>query len=156
MNTMTPEQARNLQVLTAHMDALPRTLDMETIHICGTPACAIGEAACMPHFVAQGLKIFGEDDFEFCGDNCTEHEAAIKLFGISRPESCALFGYSRFNAWGRGNVTGPEWAAKAREILAAHGYPAAPAEPAKAPERIEKPSPHLTALLHRLTVREPA
>jgi hypothetical protein len=54
---MNPQQAENLRILIRHMETkVTRTLSMDAITgPCGTPACAFGEAACMPHFNALGL-----------------------------------------------------------------------------------------------------
>lgn len=150
MNTMTAVHAQNLRTAANHMDGLTRTLNMSDIHVCGTPACAMGEIACMPNFARQGLALHNEHGLALNGNATNEFAMAEHLFGLRGDEATALFSWTG-NHWHRKNVTGPEWATEARRILAAHGYPVT-----KAPERIEKMDPALTSPLKRLQVREVA
>jgi hypothetical protein len=62
---MNPQQAENLRILIRHMETkVTRTLSMDAITgPCGTPACAFGEAACMPHFNALGLVALPKSSF---------------------------------------------------------------------------------------------
>ena len=121
---MDQNQANNLRILADHMAGLARQLNMNCIHSCGTPACAIGEAACLPAFQAQGLSLDQGHPNRVKMNDVQEWYAPVAfiLFGLDRDRADWLFGTSVENAWRRQAVTGPEWSAKAREILAAHGY----------------------------------
>lgn len=152
MNTMTAVQLTNFQVLIARGDALGRKLDMSCSHDCGTPACMMGEAAAMPHFQKQGLKMVRSYGIEVNSDHISEGLFGPHFLGITRDESFALFGSATTNAWGSNHVSGAQWSHRAREILAAHGYPAV-AEPIELPTETLEGVVQLeySALLQRLT-----
>lgn len=108
---MTPKQAENLRVLIRHMETkCDRTLYMNSyFHRCGTPACALGEAASVPALAHCGIGR-NTDEIHFF--------QAERAFGVGD----RLFGLSSDNAFGKYHVTPQEWAAEARKVLAEHGY----------------------------------
>lgn len=120
---MTPEQAKNLSILIRHMETkVTRTLNMNSYHRCGTPACAIGEAACMPHFQALGLKLVRTSALQFRGIE-GHGRASEELFGLSDGERDRIFGdWFADNAWNASEITPKQWAAEARKVLAENGY----------------------------------
>ena len=147
---MNAKQAENLRILADHMERITRVLDMENYHNCGTPACAMGEAASMERFQQCGLLMGGSRGLSYA-DVSGHWQAASDLFGLSDSEVRNLFGISVHNYWRSSNVTGQEWATVAREILVKHGYGAT-----KQPERIGNLDPALSDLLKRLNGKEVA
>ena len=109
---MNAKQAENLRILADHAMKMTRPLEMGYYSQCGTPCCMWGEAATLAHFKAQGLSLDG-DGLTF------GHSKGRDLFGVDNAND--LFGSPAANCW-HGNPTPKQWAAKAREILAAHGY----------------------------------
>jgi hypothetical protein len=91
--------------------AVSRTLNMNRyFNECGTPACALGEAATIPTLREAGLSrgkhsVGGEDE----------------VFGLTDHQDDRLFGFGTI-VWQRSNVTPQEWAAEARKVLGEHGY----------------------------------
>ena len=124
---MNAKQAENLRVLADRIHGMQRALDMCQIASCGTPCCAFGEACVMPYFNAQGLSLPGENPghgftTEFHGRGVMFDEVSYILFGLLGDEHIGLFGTQGSNFWGHNSPANTKWAAKAREILAAHGY----------------------------------
>ena len=120
---MDQNQANNLRALADRIEQLDPPLYMDSYHECGTPLCALGHAACMPVFKGQGLKLYAAGAMEFAGRIINGQELpCMALFGLSSHESDGLFGLSCINYWKSSTPTSAEWAAKAREILASHGY----------------------------------
>ena len=126
---MNATQAENLRILIRHMETkVERVLDMNTIrYSCGTPACALGEAACVPAIAAQGLALTERGAPFLCswhGDQGPRKwaEAAITLFGGTTDSYRRLFGTGATNAWGSNTVTPAEWTLEARKVLAENGY----------------------------------
>lgn len=118
---MNATQAENLRILIRHMETnVTRTLYMGVYGTCGSPACAIGEAAAMQCFQQQGLSFHGKD-IAYNG-MCRGHGVpAAAIFGLG-DEFNRLFGEAGYNPWGRNDVTPQEWAAEARKVLAENGY----------------------------------
>lgn len=117
---MNPQQAENLRILIRHMESnVVRTLDMgRYFNPCGTPACALGEAATIPALLARGLVVHAHEDGKLA---CPDNEAEV--FGLyDEAKLNRLFGLSGSCAWRRSRVTPQEWAAEARKVLAEHGY----------------------------------
>jgi hypothetical protein len=122
---MTPQQAKNLSVLIRHMETkVTRMLNMLSVFdewpepemgVCGTPACAMGEA-----YFVKALR----PQFKERPDCINFPSLAIVLFGVSY----RLFGANDpqdgtpSNAWNRDEVTPLEWAAEARKVLTENGY----------------------------------
>lgn len=115
---MTEQQAENLRTLIRHMESnVTRMLDMGKVHnACGTPACAIGEAA---YAGIAGLRIPRADATECCvmldGRTTFYRDAALDVFG-----NTSLF------APRLSDVSPQEWAAEARAVLAENGYSMVP------------------------------
>jgi hypothetical protein len=115
---MNAQQAENLRILIRHMETkCARRLDMSHWGACGTPACAAGEATCVPELTARGLEA---NLYSPVFEGCTAHTALETFFGVQN--SLPLFGTCSHNVWGRHDVTPHEWAAEARKVLAEHGY----------------------------------
>lgn len=133
---MNPQQAENLRILIRHMETkVTRTLNMGRVTgDCGTPACAFGEAACMPHFNAIGLSAMGRSAFMdvlWQGRETCLGAIADEIFGTDGDgfflggdggSRARLFGASMRNAWKRNDVAPKEWAIEARKVLAENGY----------------------------------
>jgi hypothetical protein len=128
---MNPQQAENLRILIRHMETkVTRTLSMDAITgPCGTPACAFGEAACMPHFNALGLVALPKSSFcsvAWHGKETMLGSCADEIFGTEDSDKTdsrsRLFGAGRYNAWHRNAVSPQEWAQEARKVLAENGY----------------------------------
>lgn len=129
---MTPEQANNLRILIRHMETkCARTLWMERFfttlpspgtslseQVCGTPACALGEATTIP---ALRLTTWDQLHWEYYGWS--------PVFGLNGDERRRLFASLEDNAWRRDEVTPQEWAAEARRVLAENGYSMEPNAP---------------------------
>lgn len=131
MDKMTPQQASNLFLLARHMEGLTRTLYMQAYEnsLCGTPACALGEAGCLDKIKEQGL-VFNGDRLCFHGRGMLgnmQNGVTEKLFGLSPDENFALFGIESVNVWKQCHVSGKAWAKEALRVLAEHGYSSDPA-----------------------------
>ncbi len=114
---MNEQQADNLRILIRHMERnVTRTLNMSRYVDCGTPACALGEAGCIPHFQAQGWHIQGNDLLH--GDGLYVHDIEA-TFGMVYER---LFSTHHLNLWQSSNVTPRAWADGARTVLAEYGY----------------------------------
>lgn len=122
---MNATQAENLRVLIRHMEtSCHRTLYMGVVFDCGTPACAIGEAAAIG---LAGLT-FSDGGMRHGGDYLLMDKAVNIVFGLVPVEwgdalqAHRLFCAASHNAWGRNDVTPQEWAIEARKVLAENGY----------------------------------
>lgn len=127
MNVMTDQQASNLFLLARHIRDLVRKLDMCGYHHCGTPLCVAGEAASMPHFIAQGLRMFGSSTLQLNGDLAGVTRLGEELFGLTENESWGLFGTSDRNFFQTDAPTSQQWSEAALRVLAEHGYSSDPA-----------------------------
>lgn len=138
---MNTTQAENLRILIRHMDGLKRKLDMRKwSYICGTPACAMGEACIAVPALASKP---GEMDAKCHSEYCDGDVFGLGIF------SARLFGPGDFNHWKRAVVTPQEWAAEARKVLAVNGYSMDEPKPAQTFEnfmaRVLKPLDVVTA-----------
>lgn len=118
---MNATQAENLRILIRHMETnVKRTLDMRRIRnpVCGTPACAWGEACMVPELQVH----FGTLEARRVG------VLPMEVFG----HGTCLFGTS-IN--GKADVSPLEWAIEARKALAEHGYTMDDDKPAPTFER---------------------
>lgn len=102
---MNAQQAENLRVLIRHMEAQDPALGMEHIHECGTPSCAWGHALYIRELAANGLT-----------------SDTLNLWSVFGHNTGGIFCAARNNPWGRNQVTGREWGAGARKVLAERGY----------------------------------
>lgn len=120
---MNAQQAENLRILIRHMEAkCDRTLYMDRyFNGCGTPACALGEAA-MIFAPATSTEVRRQW--------CTAAHMDGVILGYTN--SNRLFGPSAFNVWGKADVSPQEWAGEARKVLAESGYSMEHPMPAKA------------------------
>jgi hypothetical protein len=111
---MNAQQAENLRILIRHMETkCNRMLNMTTVGDCGTPACALGEAA----FVVDGLR-------EHFVRSRSTYEMAAELFGLPYNPGGDAPIYRIFGAQLNGErfVSPQKWAIEARKVLAENGY----------------------------------
>lgn len=116
---MNPQQAENLRTLIRHMEVLDRPLNMHRVAThCGTPACAIGEATCIPQFAMELCPSDYGSHVVLQGRAMFYAAAARALFAVED----RLFGDINTNVWRSNSVTPAEWATEARKVLAESGY----------------------------------
>lgn len=94
--------------LADHLDTVPRAqLNMGTWK-CGTVACAVGHAAMMPEFNAEGLRMISEAGNHRYGDaypcytegiktHYSPWDAAMKFFGLSWQDANHLFSSTHYD-----------------------------------------------------------
>lgn len=123
---MNAQQAENLRILIRHMETKceRQMLNMLRVHeLCGTPACALGEACAI---ASLGLARAGKEGsgcaLLIAGRYAGYFEAASIVFGCADKDVDRIFGGSVRNVWRRNDVTPQEWAVEARKVLAENGY----------------------------------